>query len=134
MTPHTPRPAPRAMTRVWSTSIALLKNAISSVCRNPYVWFSFVSLAYKSRNSLPPWMGGPDSGVLLFQNFVVTVRFVRHGLHGRQLRRIDKITPFTAEHHSLSAASISYTSQTSLGWSFNLVDRKRSMSKAFFPS
>lgn len=34
MAPQMPRPAPSAMTRVWSTPTAELKNAIVIVCRN----------------------------------------------------------------------------------------------------
>ena len=75
---------------------------------------------------------GLDSGILLFSKFCGDCPLCTPGPPGRQLRRIDGTPPFSAEHHSLSAPSISYTSQTSLALSFSRVDRKRSMSKVFF--
>ena len=81
-----------------------------------------------------PVSGGRFRLSSFFPYFFVIVRFVRQWPRKGQLRRIDTITPFTAEHHSSSDVSTSYTLQTSLDFSFRRVERKASMSKAFFSS
>ena len=78
-----------------------------------------------------PVSGGMIPAVLLFHYFLVIVRFVRQWPQQRQLRRIDKITPFSAEPYYTPSVSTSYTSQTSSGLSFSLADKNASISKVF---
>ena len=53
MTPHTPRPAPIAETRVWRMEIALLKNPIyASETQTPETRYYVVSLQYRENQNM----------------------------------------------------------------------------------
>src|SRR5699024_1281402 len=87
--------------------------------------------AGQSAARYPGWL---TPAFLLFYFLIEIVRFVRRWPRPGRLWRIDRTPPFIAEHQSSAAASISYTSQTWLGFSFSLARRKSSMLNAFFGS
>ena len=63
--------------------------------------------AGQSAARYPGWL---TPAFLLFHYFVEIVRFVRRWPQRGRLRRVDKITPFTAEQIYTPSASTSYTS------------------------